>query len=280
MSRFKTAFALLALGSLAVISGNPRNVKAAEQPYNLITPGELTVVVTPLMPKIAMGDSEDHLKGFEGWLAMEVAKKLGLKLKPLVTTFSGAILAVKENKADLGTDMYYTPERAKQVFYTLPNMADLTGFLMPSSTPYSGPDSLKGKTIGTQTGYVYVNLINSYYGKENVKTYPDLASVLAALRNGQIAAYVGGTGSGVALVKSNPDLTIHLIKEGEIGMAESMRKSTVHWYVNCSNKKLADAVDTVIKERMQSSEWVEQLKVWGVDGNEFKPELVRPAEGC
>jgi polar amino acid transport system substrate-binding protein len=282
VGRTLRTFALISLCAVGGAQFAPdfKSAMANEADYSLITPGTLTVIVTPLMPKIAMGDGENQLKGYEGWLVMQVAKELKLQIKPFVVTFTGAILAVKENKADLGTDMYYTPERAKQVFYTVPNMADLTGFLMPSSTPYVDADSLKGKPIGTQTGYVYVNLINSYYGKEYVKTYPDLASVVAALKNGQIAAYVGGTGSGAALLQSNPELVIHPIKKGELGMPESMRKSTVHWYVNCSNKKLAETIDRILKEKMQSPEWLEQLKPWGLEGDEFRPEYVPPASGC
>jgi ABC-type amino acid transport substrate-binding protein len=107
----------------------PAKKKPLKVTFNLAEPGYLTVAfIDGLMPKIS-SDGKGGLQGFEGWLLTKVAETYGLKIKPYPTTFSGGILAVQQGKADVGTSTYYTSDRAQVIYYTIPNILDLTGFV-------------------------------------------------------------------------------------------------------------------------------------------------------
>jgi ABC-type amino acid transport substrate-binding protein len=103
---------------------------------------------------------------------------------------------------------------------------------------------------------------------------------VAALLNGQIAAYVGGSGSGAALVKQYSQVTIRPIKPGEIGFTLPQVKAPTYEFVNCNNKNLSLAISAVLTKSRKSGEFQKQLAPWGLHQSEYRPPTGFPLQGC
>ncbi|MER6723830.1 substrate-binding periplasmic protein [Streptomyces halstedii] len=249
-------------------------------PFKTAEKGHLTVTYSEsYLPKIATGE-EGELIGYEGFLLTKVAEKYGLKLKLKPTEFASQVLFVSQGKADVGTGTYYTDKRAKQVFYSRPNVNDRLGALMLKNASWSGVDSLKGKPIASVTGYSYNDYLIKAYGESNVKLFPSYAEAAKATLNKQVSAFMGSTGTAPGIIKQNPQLTLHALADGDLDLPANILVSPTYDYVRCDNPGLADAVDEVLDELIESGEWQKQLDSWGVGGEEYLPSRNRPDQLC
>ncbi|GII67461.1 amino acid ABC transporter substrate-binding protein [Sphaerisporangium krabiense] len=283
MGRARRLGAVVALAGLLAATGcggSDEEAAAGDLPFKVIKPGHLTVTYSEsYLPKIASGDG-GKLEGYEGFLIGKVAEKYGLKLQPMPTEFASQILSVQQGRADVGTGIYYTEERAKQVFYTRPNITDRLGALTLKSTKYDNVDSLKGKPIASVNGFSYNSYLFDYYGKENVKLFPSYAEASQAVLGGQVVAFMGSTGTAPGIIRSHPDLTLQTFADGDFSLPENVAKSATYEYVNCKNPGLADAIDQVYQELVSSGEWQKQLDQWQVGGAEYTPPAERPTQHC
>ncbi|MCW5251431.1 substrate-binding periplasmic protein [Streptomyces sp. SHP 1-2] len=268
-----TATACAGAGSSGGTSGGDTPFKTAQKGYLTVTYSE------NYLPKIATGEG-GGLAGYEGYLITKLAEKEGLKLKLMPTEFASQVLFVSQGKADIGTGTYYTDKRAEQVFYTRPNINDRLGALMLKSAEWSGPDSLKGKPVASVTGYTYNDYLIKEYGESNVKLFPSYAEAAKATLNKQVAAFMGSTGTAPGIIREHPELTLHPLQKGELGLPANILVSPTHQYVRCDNKELANAVDAVLDDLIKSGQWKKELDRWGVGGAEYLPSADRPAQRC
>ncbi|OZV77512.1 hypothetical protein CA850_22805 [Micromonospora echinospora] len=278
--RLGAVVALAGLLAVSACGGSDDEAGASDLPFDLIKPGHLTVTYSEsYLPKIASGDN-GTLEGYEGFLLTKVAEKYNLKLAPMPTEFASQILSVRQGRADVGTGIYYTEERAKQVFYTRPNITDRLGALTLKTTAYENVDSLKGKPIASVNGFSYNEYLFTYYGKNNVKLFPSYAEASQAVLGGQVVAFMGSTGTAPGIIKSHPELNLHTFADGDFSLPANVSKSATYEYVNCDNPGLADAIDQVYQELVDSGEWQKQLEQWGVGGAEYVPPAERPTQHC
>lgn len=117
----------------------------AQPALQLVEPGSLTVgTYGTVIPGIVV-DPGDKLGGLDGVLLTAFAKDHGLELKLYQTTFASMILAVEQKKIDVGTYVFYTPERAQHVFYTYPFLVSRAVIYTLKSFPYNGPQSRRNR---------------------------------------------------------------------------------------------------------------------------------------
>jgi polar amino acid transport system substrate-binding protein len=260
----KTSACVLAVIAAATLgacsSGSSPSGGDASQGFHLINPGYLTVATHGTEPpelSISLGGKLGALDG--SWIT-EFAKEHHLKIKLFQTTFASAILAVQDGKADVGVAAYYSPTRAKVVYFTYPFFEDHAAVLALPSFKYTGPSSLKGKQVGTVTGFVWQPYLQKVFGS-NLHIYPDTATVGKALLDGSISAYFDTVTSNVF----SPPLTTqnsktYLIKNGQFGMPESVLIDIARNYVNCKNSKLAAAMNATMAKMHKNGSWATLLK--------------------
>ncbi|MEU8623571.1 transporter substrate-binding domain-containing protein [Streptomyces sp. NPDC048669] len=274
------ALVILTATATACGGSNTGGHESDGAPFKTVEKGHLTVTYSEsYLPKIATGE-EGKLIGYEGFLLTKVAEKYGLKLKLKPTEFASQVLFVSQGKADVGTGTYYTDKRAEQVYYSRPNVNDRLGALMLKNASWSGVDSLKGKPIASVTGYSYNDYLIKAYGESNVKLFPSYAEAAKATMNKQVSAFMGSTGTAPGIIKQNPRLTLHALADGDLDLPPNILVSPTYDYVRCDNPKLADAVDKVLDELIESGEWQKQLDAWGVGGEEYLPSRNRPDQLC
>ncbi len=251
--------------------------------YGLVSSGYLTVAYTDGdLPEIATGPN-NTLIGTDGALLTEIAKKMGLKLKPVEMAFPSQVLAVKDGRADIGTTAYYTAARAKQVFYAYPFWKDTAGVYIRKDENYTGVDSLKGKTVSTVEGYVWAPYLQSAYGTGNVKLFTNIADAYTALVNGQVDAFINASGGALTpgFAKYKNVLEFKAFQPGDLKMPSSVLHDTAYNYVNCGNTGLATTMNSIFKQMQTSKQWdsiLTQYKIAPTADN--IPAMASPQQLC
>ena len=235
---------LAACGSSS--SSKPTANSSSSANYNLVTPGELTVAVYGNYAPYVTVTPGGQLGGVDGALLNGFAKSVGLKVHVFQTTFTSSILAVEQHKADIGTYIYYTPQRAASVYYTLPFLSDYAVVFTLKSFPYKNADSLLGDSVGTVQGFVWAPYLQKTFGSR-AKLYPDTVTVGTALLNGQIQGYVDGSTSQLSPPINTPNVVPHLLKAGDYGFPQSVIATIAYNDVKCSNTGLATAYNNYVQ---------------------------------
>lgn len=273
--RARTAAPIVAV-CLLCVSGwiGGASPRAAAQPaFKLVTPGYLTVATHgSLPPEIVVGPG-DTMGGMDGALYNAFVKDHGLKLKLFQTTFPSMILAVEQGKVDAGEGVFYTSERAKHVYYTLPFYLTRAGIFTLQTFPYSGPASMEGKKVATVIGYVWAPYLQKW-SASGAALFPDEVTAVQALLNGQVQGYVNGTGGQV-----NPKMVAHPLHPGDFEFPESVLANIAYNIVNCKNPGLAAALDEELTKLHKSGEWLKALKAHGLPP-EDDAGLKSPTQVC
>jgi ABC-type amino acid transport substrate-binding protein len=239
----------------------------------LVNPGFLTVATHgSLPPEIVVGPG-DTMGGMDGVLYNAFVKDHGLKLKLFETTFPSMILAVEQGKVDAGEGVFYTAERAKHVYYTLPFYLTRAGIFTLQTFPYAGPASMDGKRVATVIGYVWASYLQKW-SASGAALFPDEVTAVQALLNGQVQGYVNGTGGRV-----DPRMIAHALHPGDFGFPESVLANIAYNIVNCKNPGMAAALDEELTKLHKSGDWLKALKAHGLRAEDLA-ELKSVPQGC
>ena len=253
------------------------------QGFKLVNSGYLTVAYTDGdLPEIAAGPN-NTLIGTDGALLEAIAKKLGLKLKPVAMAFPSQVLAVKDGRADIGTTAYYTTARAKQVYYTYPFWKDTAGVYVRKNESYTGVDSLKGKTVSTVEGYVWAPYLQAFYGVGNVKLFTNIADAYAALVNGQVDAFINASGGALTpgYAKYQNVLEFKPFQPGNLNMPASALHDTAYNYVNCGNTGLSNKINSIFTQMQSSGQWAKILSQYKIEPTTVNiPAMASPQQLC
>lgn len=264
---------ILAVGLLWLwgwIGGAGPRAAAQSAGLRLVNPGYLTVATHgSLPPEIVVGPG-DTMGGMDGVLYNAFVKSHGLKLKLFETTFPSMILAVEQGKVDAGEGVFYTAERAKHIYYTLPFYLSRAAIFTLQTFPYAGPKSMEGKKVATVIGYVWAPYLQKW-SASGAALFPDEVTAIQALLNGQVQGYVNGTISGA---RTQSKMLPHALRVGDFGFPESVLSNVAYNIVNCKNPGMAAALDAELTKLHKSGEWLRALKANGLraeDLAELKP---------
>jgi ABC-type amino acid transport substrate-binding protein len=271
------SMAAVALLAVTACGGAARPATSAPK-FHLVAPGVLTVATHGSTPPEIIVEPDGKLSGMNGVWINAVARAHGLRIKAYQTTFPSMILAVEQGKADVGTGVFYTAERAKQIYYTHPFYTTRAAMITLRSFPYRGPDSLKGRKVGTVLGYVWVPYLQQTFGAQNVELFQDEASVGQALLNGQIQGYVNGADSVLSppLASHLSEVVAHDIKPGQFGMPNSVLVNVAYNIVECNNPGLAAAMNQTLVTLHRDGTWSRALKEYKLNESfDAKPQRVQ-----
>ncbi|MGH3401387.1 MAG: substrate-binding periplasmic protein [Streptosporangiaceae bacterium] len=275
-----TAVILSACGSSGGSSSSSASntSAAATTGFHLVTPGYLTVATHGTEPPEISISLSGVLGGADGAWINAFAQQHHLKVKLFQTTFSSAILAVQDGKADLGVAAYYSPTRAKAVYFTYPFYQEDAAVLTLPGFKYTGPASLQGKPVGTVTGFVWQPYLQKAFGS-NLHAYPDTATIGRALLNGSIVGYFDTVTANTLAPLTPSNTRTYVVSAGQFGMPESVLVDIARNYVNCSNTGLAAAMNTTMANLHKSGEWAKILTANHLTSI-FDPTLTTEPNGC
>ena len=159
---------LLAAGAPATI----RAARADAPKFKTVTPGTMTVAIDGDMPMASVKDGK--LIGTDGDMITAIAQKMGLTTTPALMEWSATIESIRSGRADvmLG-NMGWTPVRAKVMLVTDAIYYAGTFATMKKDVPLDKVTiaDMKGRSIGTVTGFTIVPEMKKVPGTTDVKLY-------------------------------------------------------------------------------------------------------------
>lgn len=217
-----------------------------KQNFNVIEPGYLTIAIYGNVIPSAGATPDGQPDGIHGAVLTKVAETYGLKPKVFQTNFAGAITAVQQKRSDVGVSTYWNEQRSKALYFTDATHLNFLFWALKKTTPYTGAESLKGKIVGSTTGYAHNDYFKKVFG-DKFREFPGDAQGIQAVSNGQIDAF----NSGIALAhrtRDNADLKVVELNKGDFDIPPDLFVNPVRMYVACDNKPLGDAVTAVIAQ--------------------------------
>lgn len=277
-----TAIALLAA---AVVIGGAAAAgsRGAAADLPLVHDGQLTIATYGTGFPTVVINKDGTIGGTSGAWFNAFAKDNGLKVKLFQTTFTSAILAVQQGKADVTMDIYYTPERSKTLYYSYPFSVEGLQVFTKKDFPYNGPQSLKGKKVAAVSGVVWTPTLKKFFGSD-LQEYPSQAQAATAFLNGQADAYFEADAQYFTPpINKSADVTPHNIKAGQYGIGAGFVKGYGYNIVNCKAKALATALNATLKQLETSGQWAKVLAAAGAPPGTLAaqvPPRQSPKQGC
>ena len=164
--------------------------------------GEIRFAMSGGYPPFNFFNDQNELVGFDVDVAREVAKRLGVTLKPVTTEWSGIIEGLRSGAYDgiLGS-MAVTAERRKVVSFSTPYYYSGAQLVVKKGAPYTAPKKLAGHTIGVVTGTTFEGDADKL-GAGEVRLYKDDTQTLMELRNGVVDGVITDRVVGVNAMNS------------------------------------------------------------------------------
>ena len=179
-----------------------------------------------------------EIVGIDVEICRAVAQKLGKGFACETVDFDSVIPSVMSGKADVAAaGITVNEDRKKNVDFSVPYVKTGIVVVYKKSTPFTGPDQLKGKKIGVQGGTT-----SETYVLDQLKQEPERsrspAEAVAALKAGRVDFVIADIDPAKNCVKGETDLALSdFITSEEYAVA--IRKG---------NPELLKAIDETIAE--------------------------------
>lgn len=203
--------------------------------------GEVSFAMSGGYPPFNFYDENDKLTGFDVEIAAEVARRLGVKFKPVTTAWDGILEGLVSGRYDaiLGS-MAITEARLERVDFSDPYYLDGSQLLVQKGSNINGPNDLQNATVALVTGTTFEADAKGIAGVKDVKLFEDDNQTLQELRVGRVDGVITGYFVAVEAVNKFPNdyrLAGDRIRAEEIGVA--IRKG---------NQAFVDAVNKALQE--------------------------------
>jgi len=253
----------------------PKNVSAKTAALGTLTPGVLKVAVEPYAPYTT--EQGGRIVGLDGDILTYIAKKLGLQVKPQVTDFAGMLAGVQSHRVDITVGgVAWSADRQKQGLFTDPPYYSPPAMAVRSGKTYKTVADLKGRSLGTVDGYVWVKSIQAVPGAE-LHAYPDANGVFDDLGAGRIDVGFLDPLIIIAAQKQRPDLKIATEYLTPPTAAEVKAKPALQYfepyqtgfYLPKKATKLERAISAQIDAMYKNGELAKLVKKYGGDPEQF-----------
>lgn len=246
---------------------------AAAADVTTIEPGKLTVGFNGDMPMTSWKD--EKLIGTDGELLAKIAADLGLELVPAQMEWSALIQATKQGKVDvmLGS-MGWTKERTEVMLLTDPIYYFGTFLLQKTATSYSTFEDMKGRSVGTVTGFTLVPELKTVPDIGEVKLYDTSDGVMRDIIAGRLDMAVLDPGLVQYAIQQHPEWELHQVAlKPEPDRFPIM--STKYYSIMAvppENKGLHDALNAEIAKAWANCDNVKAMAAYGLgDPDWFAP---------
>lgn len=184
LTAFLTVGAVLLAGCAKTTTTTPVAVSSAAAGLDTIEKGVIKVAVEPYMPYTDVKGGK--LVGLDAEILQEAAANLGLRVEFNVTDFKGMLGGVQSHRDDITIGgVGWSKDRAEKGLFTDPVYYSPPAMAVVGDKTYKTIEDLKGKTIGTVTGYVWEKPIKEIPGA-TAKVYQDAATFFSDLGTGRI----------------------------------------------------------------------------------------------
>ena len=235
--RLRISHVIIALAALLIgfLLGLPH---ARAQTVDEITSrGTVNIGVLIDLPPYALLNDKQEPDGYDIEVAKLLAKYMGVKANLVQLTAPNRIPFLVTNKVDMIVATFgITPERAKQVMFSIPYSAIENTVYGPKDKAISKIDDLKGLRVGVPRGTVQDVILTGALGSNaRMLRFDDTPSTYQALLTGQVDAMAetGITFDGV--MKQNPGANIDkkfILLRQPNGITMRANQFNLHQWVN------------------------------------------------
>lgn len=234
-------------------SATPSASEASSAPATMLdkikAKGELVVGTSADYPPYEFVDTTDGKNDFVGMdmsIAAEIAKELGVKLTVNNIGFDGLLPALASGKIDIViAGMSPTDERKQSFDFSEIYYLAQQGVLVRTEDveKYTTIDSLKGKSVGAQTGTIQADILAEQLKDSKPVLLQKVPDLILSLKSKKTEAMICELPVAENYVKQNPDLTV-----SKIAVEDDTGGSAIA--VNKGNQEFIDFLNGVIKKLM------------------------------
>ncbi|WP_419783118.1 ABC transporter substrate-binding protein [Maridesulfovibrio sp.] len=216
--------------------------------------GEISFAMSGGYPPFNYFNKQNELVGFDVDVAKEVAKRLGVKLKPVTTEWSGIIEGLRSGiyNGILGS-MAATEQRRKVVDFSTPYYYSGAQMFVRADSPYKSADELKAKAVGLVTGTTFEQDAKNL-GVSDIRLYKDDTHTLTELSSGVIDGVITDRVVGVNAMNSGK------FKIKPLG--SPLRKEDIAVAFRKEDKTLTDEVNKILKQMHEDGTLTKLSKKW------------------
>jgi polar amino acid transport system substrate-binding protein len=267
--------AAVAVALAAATAGSASPGSRSSETLDTIQPGVLTVAIEPYAPYTSYVRGKQV--GLEADMLYAVAKRLHLKVKTVVTDFTGMLSGIQSHRYDITTGgIAWSSQRAAVGLFTDPLYYSPTEIAVTNGKTYKTINDLQGLRIGTVTGYVWVDGIKAIKGAK-LHTYPNTQVIFDDLKAGRIDVAIIDPLLLADVQKKRPDLGLKLEylappTDAQVKANPAwnwFRQYQVAWYIPKQEPKLQAAVSKQIDAMYKSGEEAKLISKWGGSPAQF-----------
>lgn len=185
------ASAAIALAACSPASNTSGGDDSDDNPYGLITPGEIRVASLGDAKPYTFTDESGEFTGFDVELFTDVAERIGIdKVVFTGQDFSGLLSAVANGQFDVGVAAIgITAEREKTVDFSDGYLAGYLTVMASPDSDITDEDSLAGKRLGVVQGTLQEAYAVKNFTDTELVRFPDNNSAISAVNSGSIDAH-------------------------------------------------------------------------------------------
>ncbi|HWS51010.1 MAG TPA: ABC transporter substrate-binding protein [Microbacterium sp.] len=183
------AIALTACASSTTSQGSGDDT--ADNPYGLITPGEIRVASLGDAKPYTFTDESGEFTGFDVELFTDVANRIGIDTVVFTgQDFSGLLSAVANGQFDVGVAAIgITEEREETVDFSEGYLAGYLTVMASPGSDITDEDSLGGKRLGVVQGTLQEAYAVKNFTDTELVRFPDNNSAISAVNSGSVDAH-------------------------------------------------------------------------------------------
>ncbi|EGX57327.1 ABC transport system, periplasmic solute-binding protein precursor [Streptomyces zinciresistens K42] len=217
--------AVLLLPLTACGGGDGGSAGAADDKYKLVQNGVITAGTQAEQPPFAVTDASGNPSGFAVDLMNEAAKRLDVKVQYKTTNLQGILAGLSAGQYDIGVaGVGATPERARQVSFTVPYYWGFTAVLTEKGAAQRELADFDGKRVGVVSGSVQEAFVTQRMPKSRLVKFKDQTALISQLLSGGINGMVVGGADADEYVEKQP-VRIAVERDSLQGSAFPLRKN-------------------------------------------------------
>ena len=207
--------------------------------------GEIKIAVFGDLSPYGYLDASGKNQGYDVYLANQIGKDLGVKVKYVIVNAEERVDALKSNKVDLVlANFTKTPERAKVIDFANPYMKVAVGVASLKDKSITTVSQLKGKKVIVNKGTTAESYFTQKQPDVTLEKYESKTQQFQALKDGRADAIADDNSYLYAWVKENPDFEVGIKELGDVATINPGIKKGNTSLLKWTNKELEKLGET------------------------------------
>lgn len=153
--------------------------------------GEISFAMSGQYPPFNFVSENNKLTGFDVDLCNEIARRIGVKPRPLTTAWDGIVAGLLAGKYDLICgSMAITEARLKAIDFSDPYYRSGAQLFVRKGAKITSTDQLQGKKIGVTIGTTFEAWVRANLPGVEVRVYKGVPAMILDVANGRLDGFI------------------------------------------------------------------------------------------